>query len=341
MVDEPFARWRRLNFGLNFTNEDFFDFLQQLETLHPETIYFDTRAMRKFTDFWDNDRRIMTLAELPADNDPPVTFNSWRDCVAAMPVRIENNDGARFKCFSARVPWPEEIAAKRAGILTGSRVLPVDLGAERDFATWRTYGRLVAFEWYMDYPNFMSGVEVSRERGYKGVLDIGLERCSAPATHGYHTLFDMHYCQNDAEMRAFASTIKRLSHGMMTRDYGVYDCETGRHLGDEIAHRSWKTSKRLMKMLAMKSHTYSFLFHLHGMANDSNNPALLKLMSKPNRWVGIGPTPRMKAEAFLEAGLPIDDIDGLDPATRDAELRRYEKRLKVEAKPAGRPKKRH
>lgn len=338
MVDEWFARWRRLNIELNFTNDDFFDFLQQLEALHPETIYFDTRAMRRISDVWGNGHPIMTLAELAAGNDPPVTYNSWRDCIAAMPVRIENNDGARFKCFSARAPWPEEVATKRAGVLTGSRARPLYFGADRDFAAWRAFGRLVALEWYMDYPKFMSGAEVSGLRDYKGVFDIGLERCSAPAANGYHTLFDMHFCRNDADMSAFANTIKRLSNRLTTRDYGVYDCETGRHLGDEIAHRYWKTSKRLMKMLAMKTHSYSFLFHLHGIIKGSNNPTLLKLMSEPNRWVGLGPTLRMRAETFLEAGLSIDDIEGLDQATRDAELRRYEKRLKAAAKTAGQPK---
>ena len=262
----------------------------------------------------------MTLAELPADNDPPVTFNSWRDCVAAMPVRIENNDGARIQMSTRTVA--RRSRQKRAGILTGSRVLPVDPGAERDFATWRNR-RGVGGLWNgMDYP------ELHVRRGGVGEGLQGSSRywprtVQCPGDHGYHTLFDMHYCRTTPKCARLPARSNVCRNGMMTRITVSDDCETGRHLGDEIAHRSWKTSKRLMKMLAMKSHTYSFLFHLHGMANDLEQPSPVETDVEAEPLVGIGPTPRMKAEAF-EAGLPIDDIDGLDPATRDAELRRYE-----------------
>ena len=48
MVDEPFARWRRLNFGLNFTPTKISSISCSSSRLCiPETIYFDTRAMRE------------------------------------------------------------------------------------------------------------------------------------------------------------------------------------------------------------------------------------------------------------------------------------------------------
>jgi hypothetical protein len=338
MTDELFARWRRVHLSHRLVDEDFLDCLRRLEAWYPDTVYFEVGAMRDLHDVYEMWRTlgpIETFAKIRSADDAPPLYRSWQDCLTATPV--VKSGGESYRRFLARVPWPEEMAAGQPSALAGSRALPYEFQGERDFATWRALGRLVEFDWNMDFPIFISACAKQPWPSYLSHFDPEkIAHCSVIPSASGITEFDIKYCHNDLEMRAFANAIRRLTNGLLTHGYGIYDAMTGRHVGDFVSPSTWHLSKRVAKLLAIKPHCYSSVRSLHKLIKDFHLSQFQRLLDEPDRLVGTGPTLRMKSEAFLEAGRSIDEIDGLDPETRDAELRRYERRLKADEKSAGR-----
>ena len=330
--------WRRfLRVGYQFTNEDMFEWLDRFAAWYPQAVYFDAHGMRfcatrrtEPRDVWycDGELRRYRREGTPRSDKVPEIFHSWRACLDAVPAVdyawIQN------KGFVIRVPWSEDLKRGTDAALCGSRRTPYNVDeVGRDPRYWRALGRYVGIDWCMTFPDFRPAADDWRSHyGKHDQTDLtDIQHCIVPEIVFSQTELLSMYLHADPDMQAFIKSVRKCVHGMLTLHAGVYEARTGKYLGPYANVGKYHYSKRFMKTLALKENAYDRIGSLHSEIKYSKDPVFVEMgkANVPDRLTGIGPTPEMKAEAYLENGRSIDAIDGLDEATRVRLLRRFEK----------------
>jgi hypothetical protein len=257
----------------------------------------------------------------PLENGAPLSkpgmfHRSLESCIAAVPPAQFYNRGERHKYLKARVPWPEELQDGSLEALAGSRICPFDAGYDRvDPKKWRAYGRYVGIELCLNYPTFE---HVQCE------INGQTKTCQIPRDHGEYrneTQFSFRYDNKEPENHKFMLTIKNLTKGIVTtQEIGAYDVESGRFL--KLYPLERPRSRRALKLASLMDDTYLSL----------SRYSLEPLKSAP--LFGLGASPALKAEAYLEAGRSLEGISGLDIKTRDKVLRKFEKEQRLRERDA-------
>jgi hypothetical protein len=304
---------RHMEMRVKPVEEDMWEILRRFEALYPTAVYF-----RK------------------AYKDRAAIFcRSVEEYVAALP--ITNFAKVKQKFFIMRVPWPEEIAAGDEQSLMGKEFpYAAELKSRQnilyDPMAWYGFGRVVTIGWSTNFPIFLPAQKASNQWAYnrKPYPIIGEYLITeSHRTNDFDTLIQHSYNKDQIGAHEFMLSIKNLVKGIFTRrELGVYDPIDGEYLGAYRNVDQKRFSIRLLKRAALMDNAYvdeCGLYQTVGYSKEETPdlPAIYK-----QRYVAVGASPELKAEAFLEVGRALEGISGLDLVARDKISRRFERKQK-------------
>lgn len=317
---------RRLDLGCVMSHLDMLRALEEMKLAYPDLLFFAPAHFYDIPGTIDPAKRGQ-YGDRPS-NDLTNFYSDPASCFAALrdeQITFQRQPAIRM---AMRAPWPEEIASGEAMRIRGGNRSGHVAFLEDDPALWREKGRLIDMTVPAIEPRTVLSVEANKNgRLLRPPPQLPNEKAHPPESFGEAREIDW-LCQfaeaftwynvDDPETAHFMAVFRRHFNKQVTTRIAYYDPATGRFLDRHRGRYKHHIGRDLLAWLCRHPGIYDGITMLN-----SDNPGF------EGRLAAYGAAPEFKAEVFLEAGLPIDDIDGLMSEERDRLLRRHEKRLKT------------
>lgn len=215
-----------------------------------------------------------------------------------------------------RAPWPEEDdqALKLARPYSGTTYTVYD---EPGF--WRRKGRLIDVILPPAIIQTRAACESQETQWLRKLKKDSFSKSDFGEAQVLTRLMsgglEARYNASDPECAAFMRDARSVFGKQKTTRIGYYAPATGQYLGPNQGPYKASCGRELLRWLCHNPTVFLNFNALYPFTKDLPRPLAAE-----------GPAPDFKAEVFLEAGLPIDDIEGLTEGDRDRLKRRFEKK---------------
>ncbi len=326
MTARQICHIRRLEIGCVMAHTDMLRALREIKQVYPDLLFFAPQHFYDIPGQLDPLRR-GHYGDRPS-RDLTTFYSDCESCFEALRDEQVTFRRAPAIRMATRVPWPEEIASSDAMSMRGGNRSGHVTFYDDNPVLWREKGRLVDMTIPAVEPRTIVSVEANKNRRFlHPPPQLPNEKAYLPENFGEAREIDS-LCQfaeaftwynvDDPETATFMAAFRRHFNKQITTRGAWYDPATGRFFDRDRGQYKHHIGRDLLAWLCHHPGIYDGVTCLN-----TDNPGF------EGRLAAYGPAPDFKAEVFLEAGLSIDDIDGLTIEERDRLLRRHEKKTKA------------